>query len=228
MKETLTTLLNSPVIASIIEALLVCFVISRLQHKRNKELEEEKALIQQDCDIRLEKYRFEFNRILSEDQIRFGYWYTEKAKAINAFYKAISEIHSLMQIILSKEQADVCSQEDREELYANLSAQRKEYKKEWAYLKLYFDKQEEELIECFISEENKFFIKYLINKTINDRDSFVRDGKKILDDISSIMEALRQQFQRILTSQSVIMEKNDLQNKTINQNGQPEQNSSAE
>lgn len=197
---------------------IICHVIyavitAKTQHKYDKELEEKKALIQHDCDIRLERYRLEFNQILAEYQIRFGYWYTEKAKAINVFYKEISKLYSLMQIILSKEQANVCSKEDREILYMELAAKRKEYKKKLEYLKLYFEEEEEKKIEDFVSKENKFFIKYLINKTIDDRDSFVKDGKLIIDDMSSIMTALRQEFLKILTAQSNVIKYNERERK---------------
>lgn len=220
MKEVWNALVSSGLISIFGGALtwIFCHVIyaiitAKAQHKYDKELEEEKALIKQDCDIRLERYRLEFNQILAEYQIRFGYWYTEKAKAINVFYKEISKVYSLMQIIVSKEQANVCSKEDREILYMELAAKRKKYKKKLAYLKLYFDDEEEIIIKDFVSKENKFFIKYLINKTIDDRDSFVRDGKMIIDDMSSIMTALRQEFQKILTAQSNVIKYNERERK---------------
>lgn len=97
----------------------------------------------------------------------------------------------------------------------NLSAQRKNYKNEWMYLKLFVDSQEEEeAIERFISKENKFFIKYLFNKVTNDRESFVKEGTVILEEISSIMETLRLQFQKILTAQSNVMKYNEKERKT--------------
>ena len=212
MKDFWNTIQSSG-LASVLGGLIVwifcqvvyAFITAKTQHKYNKELEEEKALIKQDSDIRLERYRLEFNQILSEYQIRFGYWYTEKAKAINGFYKEISKMYSIMSYIVSKERVSVCSAQEREDIKNQLANQRHKYKEEWMCLKLYVDQEEERLIEEFISKETKFFLKYLVNKATNDRDSFVKEGKMIIDDMSSIMEDLRQQFQKILTSQSKVM-----------------------
>ena len=185
------------------------FVSTRIkasvQHEYDSKLEKEKDKNRLDSEIKIERYRLEFNQILSEYQIQFGYWYTEKAKAINEFYIEISKMYSTMQKVLSREQVDECTKEKREEMKEKLSEQRKKYKEKWLQLKLFVNQKEEELIEDFTAEETKFFVRFIVNKEFDKREEFIKEGQTILEEMSAIIDNLQQQFQDSLQFQNRII-----------------------
>ena len=207
--EFWTTLLNSPVIASIIEALLVCFVISRLQHKRNKELEEEKALIQHDCDIRLERYRLEFNQLLSEHQTQFKYWYDEKAKAIKGLYFSIQELfYSLTEFLFTFNEFKKhgLDQEREAILKAKYSLFESAHDKahiEWLKNKLFLDEKEDVVIDCFFNGCAQFVQNYINYLNNHEEDAFVEKGFNVLEKTKTVLPRLRKAFREALNAPTI-------------------------
>lgn len=204
MNDICTTLLNSPVIASIIEALLVCFVISRLQKKNNKELEEEKALIQHDCDIRLERYRVEFNQILSEHQTSFTIWHQEKADATKIIYKELTELYYLLQRLLEMGKKKIehhCSEKEFNEFADTVVAQGRQCNKAWMFLRLYIDKKEDDLFCDFLSKVHDYLILYISSVEKSDINSLTNDGEKFISQMAYILNLLRESFRENLSAQ---------------------------
>ncbi len=204
MNEFWTTVLSSPVIASIIEALLVCFVILRLQHKNNKKLEEEKALTKLDFDIRLERYRVEFNQILSERQTSFTIWHQEKADATKKIYKELTELYYLLQRLLDMGKKKIehrCSEKEFNEFADTVVAQGRQCNKAWMFLRLYIEKKEDDLFCDFLSKVHDYLMLYVSSVEKSDINSLTNVGEKFLTQMTLILNLLRESFRENLTAQ---------------------------
>ena len=221
--EFWTTLLNSPVMAAIVEAALVCFCILRLQSKKNKELEEEKALIQHDCDIRLERYRLEFNQLLSEHQTRFKYWHDEKAKAIKGLYFTIQELFcSLTEFLFTfnefkKHGLDQKREAILEEKYSLFDSAHDNAYIEWLKNKLFLDEKEDAVIECFFKECSQFVQNYINYRKNHKADAFVEKGFNVLEKTKTVLPGLRKAFREALNAPT-IEKQNGVQTESKKQN----------
>ena len=235
MKEVLTTLLNSPVMASIVEAGLVCICISWLQNRYNKKLEEEKALIKQDCDIRLERYRVEFNQMLSEHQTRFDCWHHEKAKAIKDLYTNACDLYYALFFLQAFEKVygnriAEESVKERKRRRNEISSLRLKVRKDWYYLRLFLDDEEDNAFVEYEKEIDSWSVILFDNNEQNRAKEIKENGDAFINNMKQVLGKLRSVFREALYSVTTDVPPNgrDISFHRSNQMMQSEQNSSAE
>lgn len=180
------------------------FITAKTNHKYNKDLEEEKALIQHDCDIRLERYRLEFNQLLSEHQTRFKYWHDEKAKAIKELYVDACELYnSLYYLQLFKKLYGKLSLEEKrkrglDERINKILIQRVEVEKKWYKLRLFLNNEEDNAFSDFKDKVKDW------HNVLAERDDqknvkeIYEKGEECISDMKEVMENLRLIFRMAL------------------------------
>ncbi len=192
MNEFWTTILNSPVIASLAECALLCGVILLLQHIYNKKLEEHKAEVQKKID---------------EHQTRFNWWYQEKAKAVKEFYystvilcREMRDFHVVIQNAKNNSSATVEDFKKRADriIQLNISSYR-----DWKCLQLFLEDKYLEIADPFFLKSGSIFEFFFNQMTQKD---FTPNKEKINEEIkkmSIIVEELRKQMREILKIQEV-------------------------
>lgn len=191
--------------ASIVEAILVCICISWLQNRYNKKLEEEKALIKQDCDIRLERYRVEFNQMLSEHQTRFDCWHHEKAKAIKELYTNACDLYYSLFFLQAFEKlygnriAEE-SMKERKRRRNEISSLRLKGRKDWYYLRLFLDDEEDNALAGFEKEVDSWSNILFDNNEQNRAKEIKEHGDAFVNNMKQELGKLRSIFREALYS----------------------------
>ncbi len=189
MNEILTTILNSPVIASLAECALLCGVILLLQHLYNKKLEEHKADVQKRID---------------EHQIQFKNWHEEKAKAIKSLYGSMTELYftyvkfAFEDPVLFRNSSISNRTKIIQERAFYLHSESDKCFKEWTKQRLFLGTKEDALIQQFFlrsSEIDGFCLCYIND---DDLDALEQNIKAVLKKMSAILKVLRTGFQDIL------------------------------
>lgn len=185
-------------------AWIFCHVIyavitAKTQHKYDKELEEEKALIQHDCDIRLERYRLEFNQLLSERQTRFQYWYDEKAKAIKELYEDACKLYfSLLSLHVfnrmhKDKDLDDPQKKEWNEMRNTISNLKLNVANNWYRHRLFLNDEEDDAFNEFGKETNEW------SKMLDERydqKEVLDKGERYNDSIKDLLGNLRTIFRK--------------------------------
>ena len=188
MNEFWTTLLNSPVIATVVETILLCGLVLWLQHIYNKKLEQHKEQVQKKID---------------EHQIQFKYWHEEKSKAIKEFYYSAVLLYQEMKDyhIISKRFATnmtVGIQSDLEERMNRILQSNNASYRNWTCLRLFLKNEELLVSDSFFSKGHSIFKS--LSSQYKQKD-YTIDSQKIereLDEILTLIEELRKKLQDIL------------------------------
>lgn len=191
MNETLTTILNSPVIATVVETILLCGFVLWLQHIYNKKLEQHKEQVQKKID---------------EHQIQFKYWHEEKSKAIKEFYYSAVLLYQEMRDyqIISKKFAinmTVGIQMDLEERMNRILQSNNTSYRNWTCLRLFLKNDELLISDSFFSKAHSIFKS--LSSQYKQKD-YTIDSEKIereIDELLILIEDLRKKLQDILKSE---------------------------
>jgi len=183
-------------------------ITAKTQHKCNKELEEEKALIQHDFDIRLERYRLEYNQLLSEHQTRFDWWHNEMAKSIKDFYFSLSELYQEMNTYNGINKNPKAKQNREMQTILNNKLELiyqldNSSFVQWLKLRLFLEKEDDLLIGKFFSKENVLAQTFISNQNSCNQ----ADEDKTLQEMLDAMEELKTKFQETLKAPVWIIKK---------------------
>ena len=161
------------VISSMAASSIVCCVLGWLfrewisarlkksiQHEYDVELEKFKALQRKE----LEGYKAGYKKALSENEIRFSWWYEEKAKAIKEVYSDLSELAFCLQYLQTLETDPRWQVTGKEQVRANLItrfALKIEHSAEkWLKLRLFLGDMEDQKVSEFRIKTDQLFTLY--------------------------------------------------------------------
>ncbi len=166
-------------------------------------------------DKKLVDQKKDIQKMLNEHQIQYKYWHEEKAKAIRNFYGIIVEM--CYELREYKKWVDTPIEENDEFYQKFLKGKIKEKTTivsdlsktlftNWLKLRLFLDKEEDMLIDKFISREHSVIETIILNKNGIDLQQEQEKATIFLNEMVVIMNDLKKQFKKALMVKDANME----------------------
>ena len=161
-----------------------------------------KKAIQHEYDVKLEGFKAGYQKVLAENEIRFSWWYEEKAKAIKEIYSDLSELAFCLQYLQTLETDPRWQINGKDQVRSTLIARFvlsiEHSAEKWLKLRLFLGDMEDQKVSEFRIKTDQLFTLYAHSVMNNTADMLKSEGEQILRDINAIMDILRHNFQDIL------------------------------
>lgn len=197
MSGWIKILLSSVVFSTLASAALVWLLREWISARLKKS-------IQHEYDVKLEAYKAAYQKMLAENEIRFGRWHEEKAKAIKDIYINLADAAYNLNFLLTLEndptwQSNPKIKENvRENISERFALSTESRLKSWFYYRLFLEDDEDAMIMEFQKKLHDLLIVYNYCMINNDIGKLQKEGQEIIKELDILMNTLRHQFQNNL------------------------------